>query len=1371
MSGLTSVDSGVITGTAAPTNPTVVGAANPSSVLTGATVLLTATVAPGANPTSSDIQVTGDTTSLGGAANTVFHDDGTDGDITAGDNVFSHNVSVPSSLAGGPQSIPVNVVDAQSRTASTTIAVNVLGSFTIFHANDTHARVTPHKWVIPNPGWAGPVFEDVGGAVYLAAAIEQYTADPNSLFIDGGDISEGNPIGDMNGNGTMASFYIALSDRLKGMGRRGIDAVVVGNHDVRDANYIANLMDMRNNHGVPVISANVCNKDTHDPYFAASNIVTVNGTKIGILGYTTDASEVGASLSNTIDVVKCDWNSTDSTKIHLSSLVNDLRNQGCNIVILAAHVGHTAIATDSTDGTIQALLKDDPAIKVPEVAITGHWHTWASTVWQPESLNYKTIFAESGSYMKYLGELKVDGQGRYISSAQHVIRNSDYQGDSPNAKYVNPAIELLIQGFKNDYDSSHPIAADQVIGYTADDLLLDNKMKWWSADEYPWSGNNTAGQFICDGMKWKASQPGVFGQCDLSIEAGGGVRADIPKGQVTFTQVYEMFPWSDDKFYRVNMTGQDIMNFLKATNCDAGFSSELAVKAHDGVPTAVTVNGSPIDLNHVYTVAINSYMYANPPSGYTWTDNSPLTSPVLCRDGLVDFMQQQHSQASSAYHVGDPRYALDTEFSGGYRAVVTMMNDNDQPSFDDAFIRFIGATPDTLIRLGSNQVPTWFVQPDGTVDPTNRLSEIELYRSYLGFKQNALHQGDIIEVWGKGSFYSGDPEFVDQEGIYADGVEFKIIGNDPSLAKPTFVSSAAAVFDDNYKNHYIKFLAGVTGPSTARDQFGRVVTVWDATGFATKGSIGNVGDFVFLTGVPTSESFTMRFRCDKVEPATGVTSFPTPSNVASNVAAVAPLGTTGQVTLTANASATPSALYPTDDAQVSSGSNYATKNYGSSTSMYVQSSTGSYGNERGWLKFDLSKLSLPPGATIAQATLSTWCWSASGPALAAELHSADDTWTEGTLTWNSQPAIGSVIETQTLASGTTSVSYDWDVTAYVQQQLQGDQLASFVLKAQTESLATSSSYTFDTKEYKDSGVWPRLTITTASSATVASMQYYYRYSADGTIWTDWAPAATTPSSSSATTAAINSATTTTYTEQFALPNGYGYYEFYSQATDNQRQSESAPMFAQASEHYLPYAPYPTQAIVLMSNLSQTYSGAPLPATITTVPASLTTAVTYVRKSDQSVLSGPPVHPDTYTVTANITQQSFTGSDSETFVILPAAQTITFNPLTSVKKGAAAFALAASTTSGLPITYTSSDASVATVSGNIVTVVSDGTTTITASQAGNTDYLPATSVDQQLAVTKDIPQVPAAPRGLIYVSALGLLAAGVMMLRRRSLAQS
>ena len=54
-------------------------------------------------------------------------------------------------------------------------------------------------------------------------------------------------------------------------------------------------------------------------------------------------------------------------------------------------------------------------------------------------------------------------------------------------------------------------------------------------------------------------------------------------------------------------------------------------------------------------------------------------------------------------------------------------------------------------------------------------------------------------------------------------------------------------------------------------------------------------------------------------------------------------------------------------------------NYGSSTNLYLQSSSvSSYGNERAWLRFDLT--SIPVGETISAASLELWNWKSAGAA-------------------------------------------------------------------------------------------------------------------------------------------------------------------------------------------------------------------------------------------------------------------------------------------------------------------------------------------------------------------------------------------------------
>jgi hypothetical protein len=88
----------------------------------------------------------------------------------------------------------------------------------------------------------------------------------------------------------------------------------------------------------------------------------------------------------------------------------------------------------------------------------------------------------------------------------------------------------------------------------------------------------------------------------------------------------------------------------------------------------------------------------------------------------------------------------------------------------------------------------------------------------------------------------------------------------------------------------------------------------------------------------------------------------------------------------------------------------------------------------------------------------------------------------------------------------------------------------------------------------------------------------------------------------------------------------------------------------------------------------------------------------------------------------------------TFKTQKQTQTITFEPLDEVAISIGSFELIATSTFGLPVTFTSSNTNVATINGNIVTLVDVGTTIITASQTGNDSILPATNVERELIVS-------------------------------------
>jgi hypothetical protein len=125
------------------------------------------------------------------------------------------------------------------------------------------------------------------------------------------------------------------------------------------------------------------------------------------------------------------------------------------------------------------------------------------------------------------------------------------------------------------------------------------------------------------------------------------------------------------------------------------------------------------------------------------------------------------------------------------------------------------------------------------------------------------------------------------------------------------------------------------------------------------------------------------------------------------------------------------------------------------TGLFVgsQSQTTSYGDQRSWLKFDLS--SLPGNRVVTSATLNLFnYYNMVNPQQVEVYGGTSNSWTASTITWGNQAALG------TAALATTPVQarvawYSWDVTSFVNQNSTGDSLVSLVLKAQAENGTTN----------------------------------------------------------------------------------------------------------------------------------------------------------------------------------------------------------------------------------------------------------------------------------------------------------------------------
>ena len=156
---------------------------------------------------------------------------------------------------------------------------------------------------------------------------------------------------------------------------------------------------------------------------------------------------------------------------------------------------------------------------------------------------------------------------------------------------------------------------------------------------------------------------------------------------------------------------------------------------------------------------------------------------------------------------------------------------------------------------------------------------------------------------------------------------------------------------------------------------------------------------------------------------------------------------------------------------------------------------------------------------------------------------------------------------------------------------------------------------------------------------------------------------------------------------------------------------------------------PATATVVLSNMTQTYTGSALSPTCTTTPSGL--GVTLSPASETNAGS----YSETCTINPG---QSYMGSASGTFVINKASQTInvTTPAPPQVVKGSS-FTVVASATSGLPVSFATSGA--CTNSGGTITMsnTASGTCNINITQAGNSNYTAAPPVPETTTIAAAI----------------------------------
>jgi 2',3'-cyclic-nucleotide 2'-phosphodiesterase (5'-nucleotidase family) len=401
---------------------------------------------------------------------------------------------------------------------------------TIVGTNDLHGRVE-----------ALPVL-----AGYVKILRELRATDGGVLIVDAGDMFQGTLESNLSEGAAVVRAYNAIGYHAAAVGNHEFDFGPAGDattpksptDDPRGA-LKARAAEAR----FPFLMANIADTETGAPpswpNVAPSAIVEVAGVRVGVVGVTT----LGTPMS-TIAVNFAGLKMKPLAE-SVAAEAQALRGKGAALVVVAAHAGSSCKAFDDPND-LSACELDDEVFRLVnalppgtvDAVVGGHSHAGVAHI--VKGVPVIEAFSNGRAFGRI--DLTVDtAAGRVVDTDVHaprylcarqdgVCKPDPYEGrdvvpDAAVAKALEPDIERARK------------RREVRLGVTVD------KMIWRKYDEESPEGN-----LFTDLMR--QARP----DADVAITNGGGLRADILPGELTYGRFYEAFPF-DNRFARVSMTG------------------------------------------------------------------------------------------------------------------------------------------------------------------------------------------------------------------------------------------------------------------------------------------------------------------------------------------------------------------------------------------------------------------------------------------------------------------------------------------------------------------------------------------------------------------------------------------------------------------------------------------------------------------------------------------------------------------------------------------------------------------------------------------------------------------------------------------------
>ena len=529
----------------------------------------------------------------------------------------------------------------------------------IIHTNDTHSR---YSYSVKN---------NTIGYAKLKTIINQESPD---LVVDAGDIFHGQSFATIEKGASIAELMAAV----------GFDAMAPGNHDF---NYGSDrLLELGTIANTKILGNNVTYSDSGNPFFNDDYLIkeiVVAGEviKIGVFGLI--SPDIYGDTAP-VNVAGLSFGSQASVIATAQQAVADLEAQGCDVIVALTHIG------DSDNGTLMrsdAMAQGAAGI---DVIVDGHTHDVEN-----REVN-GTLIVQTGSYSSAVGEVELTLEKAVVTAARiempevetsQTVTAADELITAEVIKSQIPAEEagVVAAVAEASYMVVSKTASLTTVAAASDDLIPadptvaaltaaieareepirqqvvgNTPVKLGGPTDNIWQdvrlGELNLGRALSDSYRFATG-------ADIAAENAGGIRAQIPAGQISKGQVIDVLPFGNYLVTKA-VSGADIKKMLE-TSIEIGINNQIANNKNDnswpgnsgsylqwsGITAAydltkpagqrvysAKVGAADLDPNRLYTIACNNYLATS--SDYPGLQAAAVINEYsACDEAFISYLQ------------------------------------------------------------------------------------------------------------------------------------------------------------------------------------------------------------------------------------------------------------------------------------------------------------------------------------------------------------------------------------------------------------------------------------------------------------------------------------------------------------------------------------------------------------------------------------------------------------------------------------------------------------------------------------------------------------------------------------------------------------